>query len=557
MATVVINNPKDLEKYRKDITRTYWNGEEFEFEQYEQMSDNCKMIWDEMLEEYKEGIYSATMKNSLWTENKYASTNKFLNAVNSLVDSNGKDVWGLKFNNFNLKNYTPKELKVIVSETVKRMNELGTDFGYDELVPTNKLDDLVFALQAKQKLNKYQTKPQRYYEFFGDPNAKYEAGIKYSTQDPSDNTLIVKCDLDLDDAILDVYGNLEATDINCGFLGVNGKIKARNISCDSLYAEALTVNSLECIENRGVHYYPIEEMTINEKFAGAFVYGNNPKKFFESPLKNNNLMIGKLLIRDKAEQETLKVRINGEVHSFKLDQHLEFIGGEVKANSIKTENAFIGEANIKSFNCSGYVLCGDDVVNKNISTYSKAQRKALVDILMAKENKGKIPVIKAEQFAINTYKNLNSSIAWVNSLEAYNINAEELISEDYISANNITANGITFANLWAGENVEASSVYGKNLTCKSLEADKLSVENKIKVENAVINKRMFLPDDVEEISGKFKLANVNLEANKDEVGKVRNLEILDQKLEQENIQKPRPVSSVKKDIKIGKSGLGD
>lgn len=507
MATITINNPKELEQYKKTITRKYWNGNEEESKLYHSLADGIKGMWETTFKELTAGTRKDTLQSELWFNLKYKDTFDAFRKARDLAS------------NQPTKSLSRKEIGDIYNNAFTKINEFGKDFGYEKLVPTDNLDDFIKATNYIHKYNKYEIKEQAYYEFFGDPNAEYKNYLKFSEQNPADNTLIINCDIDLPDAVFDVYGNLKAKDLQCSFLGVCGEVEAKEIGCDALYAEKLTAEHVNCISRNGIKYYHLDEMTFPVVLQDAIVQGANPKKFFDDGVLRYDMIVGKMNVYDQSKSNPLKLKINGEEYFYKFATHIDMIGGEVKVNKLETENAFFGNAEINNPTINGDVFAGADYVNKQFSKLTDKQKRNLVSTL--RKNPNKTSIIPINDYLAYSKNDIKIEGGFIRGIQCNNFKGNFLISDGYLTANDVNCSSLITKSTKAND-VKADYIYGSSLEANNVSVQSFSMLNIMNVKNITITKEMNLPD-VDKIAGNFTLTKEVVNNQPEETKKVLGL----------------------------------
>lgn len=524
MATIIINDIKDLEPYKKEINRSVWKGDEIEFDNYEKIKDGVKSMWEETFEVFSLSSKRDRFANELRFNSRYSNTFKAFIKAQNLVS------------NLPTKEMSKNEVKEIYDNAFKEINSFVKEFGEEEFISEYRQNLFIDATNFLIKHNKYEYEKQEYYEFFADPNAEYKNYLKFSEQNPAENTLILNCEIEKIDAVFDVYGNLEANkNLHCSFLGVCGKVKGKEITCDAMYAEELEAEKVVCTPTNGIEYHHLDEMTFPKDIQDAIVQGANPNKFFGDDITKYDMIIGKMNVYDQSKEAPFKININNDLYSFKFGTHIDMVGGKVKVNTLFTQNAFLGDTEAKEIKITGEAFLGTDIVNKKISSLSDKQLKKLVSLV--KKNPNRTTIVPTDDFYKNGKKNLKMESGMINGIQCNKLESTSLISSRYVNSQEVNISSFAGTSILANK-INADWLQAKTLTANEIKTKKLAVADILRAGTVFVSKEMELPEG-DKIAGNFKLTKEVLKNSPDEVKKVLGLD------------KPKPLTAKK----INKSGM--
>lgn len=504
MATVIINNEKDLEKYRKTMKRTVWTADEVKYSKYTELKDNLISLWENTFDFLYEGKRKDALKYALNRNPKYEKTYNAIKKARTLASSTPT------------KDLKKKEVFDIYNEAFNLTNDFCNELHVEKNISSDTINLFTDVTLWLAKNNAYELREQKYYEFFDDPSAEYKNFLKFSEQDPSENTLIINCDIYEPDAVFDVYGNLEANILNCGFLGACGKVKGKEILCDALYVEELEADYVNCSSDKGVEYSHLDEMTFKKELQDAIVQGANPNVFFNDGYMRYQMVVGKMNVYDEKKVKPKTIKINDEIYSYTYNTHIDMIGGKVNVKKLIADNVFMGEANIENINVKGETFLGSDIINKNIKSLNKEQLNYVISEL--KKNPEKQTILNSDKFISYEKKNLNLDHGFVAGLQCNNLNANSLVSTGYLNANDINCPTLAVHNINAHD-INSEYIYSSTVIANDIVTKTLRSFNKIDANNITITKEMELPNN-NLISGNFNISKEILQNKPEEVEKI-------------------------------------
>lgn len=494
MNVKIINSQEELEQYKQWTHYEIWRGNGMDFEKYNKAHSL-------LVEEYKNCINISYNRSD---DNKKIAFENIYNAV-------------------------------FMSDTTSRfmmMDNLAilTDKSKDDIEKEYKA---FLDLQDEKHLYNCYAKTQIpvYTNFFNEEFIETKGSIRLSTQDPSDNKLIINCDLKLQDgAILDVYGNLEAKNIQGGFLGVAGNLKANEIVCEKLFAYDVDADSITCYK-KDITFSWSNALTIDADIYSAL--DNTFDVEFLQPShqfgKMNDIIIGKYEFQEADNLEnprfTSQCLINGNVEqiSFFLDKYNIFNAGNLKAHSIKTHNMVCGDIQVDNLTCNTVLNAStmyDEV--KTIRYYSESNYASLNYEELSPDEQLYYPemkyICKIPPKTRLDFSNIITNTLVADSIFANNFKGDYCLANDrFCCTGNVSSNHIK-SNILIGQNIEADYLHSNKIYSHFVESNVLKIEECLNSDYTSVNYRFDYADGAV-LESTFSLAP-NLLQNNDKLNTI-------------------------------------
>lgn len=498
-----INSQEELEKYRIDKEKVVWTSDIDNFNEYnivKQKAINNFMktcgifgLKESFISE-KDVYLNPLLKESRDKELKKPSIFQKWNEVRI-----SERLFGKKYTN--LSSEDKKELSSFISKLSKISSSISSqnkfDF-YDDIEPV--IDDVYSKLanfndlteeesyHLNNKLNIYMLKDSillkndyNFYEkkttslytnFFENQKIQNIYEYQISEENPMDYLLKINCDINLPKgSVFDVYGSLDAKNIKCGFLGVQGNLKAKDINVNKAWAYNLQCEDINKIHD-GVEYESIfNELTIeNEVFSSSEEYDYLIESGYFSDNIKNDIIVG-MFVEDEVasnldgiimeDSEYAKTYSIGEKNGKPIyfNPNLKFIGGTLNAHKTEVDGIFCGEAKVDYLFCNSLIAA-----NSVIDTEKTLEKNTLFKHSIGYFN-------NIDYYTISPTWKLQCGDVETSVLHAQNIKCNNLSSDNLFTYKAEVINSI------CSEVINAKDIQAKNIKCQKIFADDIITDN--------------------------------------------------------------------------------